>query len=605
MMKNFRKNLKSVHQICGLLCKDTPWYLPSLVLQRILLAIRPFAALFFSARILDLLADGCEREQMLLWIALAVGVHYGLYLMAQLLGSVQTSEEMQSHWSLYGKLSDTAMKVNYQELESPDVSEKMLRVVQAARMYGFGPWGAPSTLANALEGLTVTAAAILMTAPVLWKIGTRMPLGALLFAGMVAVEIYYTVFSERKLYQMQAVDLSEVAKEYQLSDFCVQYASKDRAAKDVRLYAQQPVLKDLMARMLRVLQECMGRQGYSRARSQGLQAFFTQLITVFAYAVIGVYAVRGLFSVGSIVQSVGALTQLAGGLRMLTNAVLQLSAQGPYCREYLDLVESVDDTDTVNRTSWKNSSLKTGEVGFHFEHVSFQYPGAKDWAVKDINLSVKPGEHLALVGQNGSGKTTLIKLLCRLYRPTEGRITLNGRDIWTCSLEEYWKLFSVVFQDFSLFDLPLDENIASEKQCDEQRVRSCLKEAGITGWDDRLLHQQVNTGGQTAVNVSGGEAQKIAIARALYKDAPFVLMDEPTAALDAEAEATIYEHLDRMTRNKGAIYISHRLSSCRLCDRIAVLKEGRLIQCASHEELIKNQSGEYYRLWNAQAQYYT
>ena len=208
---------------------------------------------------------------------------------------------------------------------------------------------------------------------------------------------------------------------------------------------------------------------------------------------------------------------------------------------------------------------------------------------------------------NGSGKTTFVKLLCRLYDPTEGRILLNGRDIREYNSEEYRRLFAVVFQDFQLFALPLGENVAASMQYDEKRAQECLEKAGIGAWAAKLpkgLRQPLYTVEDDGVNISGGEAQKIAIARALYKDAPFVVLDEPTAALDPIAEADIYSRFREMTDQKGALYISHRLSSCRFCDTIAVFHDGRLVQEGNHEELLSQEKGQYARLWQAQAQWY-
>lgn len=216
---------------------------------------------------------------------------------------------------------------------------------------------------------------------------------------------------------------------------------------------------------------------------------------------------------------------------------------------------------------------------------------------------------MAVVGENGSGKTTFIKLLCRLYDPTEGVILLNGIDIKKYDYDEYMSIFSVVFQDFKLFSFSLGQNVAANTNYDESRVIECLTKSGFS---DRLA--KMPKGLQTClyknfdeegVEISGGEAQKIALARALYKNAPFIILDEPTAALDPISEYEIYSNFNRIVGNKTAIYISHRLSSCRFCNDIAVFSNGSLIQRGSHDMLIQDENGKYHELWNAQAQYYT
>ena len=212
-------------------------------------------------------------------------------------------------------------------------------------------------------------------------------------------------------------------------------------------------------------------------------------------------------------------------------------------------------------------------------------------------------------GGNGSGKTTFIKLLCRLYDPTEGEILLNGVNIKKYDYDEYMSIFSVVFQDFSLFSFKLGEIVASSKLFDEEKVRESLIKANF---GDRLkdLPESVHTYlyknyEKSGIEISGGEAQKIALARALYKDAPFILLDEPTAALDPVSEYEVYSNFSAISGDKTTVYISHRLASCRFCDKIAVFHEGAIVQTGSHAELVADKNGKYYELWNAQAQYYT
>lgn len=232
----------------------------------------------------------------------------------------------------------------------------------------------------------------------------------------------------------------------------------------------------------------------------------------------------------------------------------------------------------------------------------------KNYALKNINLKLKVGERLAVVGKNGSGKTTFIKLLCRLYDPTEGEILMNDFNIRKYDYRQYLDLFSVVFQDYNLLAVPLGNNISSSGTWDEAKAQRILEEVGFGERYAKMskgletpLYKNFDEDG---VNISGGEAQKIALARALYKDAPFIILDEPTAALDPVAEAEIYAKFDEIVGDKTAIYISHRLSSCRFCDKIAVFDQGRIVQVGTHEELLADKTGKYYELWYAQAQYY-
>ena len=239
------------------------------------------------------------------------------------------------------------------------------------------------------------------------------------------------------------------------------------------------------------------------------------------------------------------------------------------------------------------------------EHVSKSYSAGIP-ALNDVSLNIEEGEFVFIVGDSGSGKSTLIKLLLKELEPTEGTITLNGIDIWKYNYEEYTRAFSVVFQDFAMFSLPVGENIAASSAVDEERAWGVLDQVELSGrvraMKDGLKTQLYNNNG-AGVDVSGGEAQRLAIARALYKDAPFVILDEPTAALDPIAEAQIYENFNEMVKNKTAIYISHRMSSCKFCDRIVVLDTGSIAEMGTHDTLLA-ENGIYARLYQTQAQYY-
>lgn len=230
-------------------------------------------------------------------------------------------------------------------------------------------------------------------------------------------------------------------------------------------------------------------------------------------------------------------------------------------------------------------------------------------ALIDVNANLPEGKVIAILGQNGSGKTTFIKLLCRLYDPTEGEILLNGVNIQKYDYDEYMSVFSVVFQDFSLFSFKIGEVVASSKTFDENKVRECLQKANF---GDKLhempegVHTYLYKGyDQSGIEISGGEAQKIALARALYKDSPFILLDEPTAALDPISEYEVYSNFNAISGDKTTVYISHRLASCRFCNKIVVFDDGKIVQHGSHEELLSDVNGKYHELWNAQAQYYT
>ena len=376
-------------------------------------------------------------------------------------------------------------------------------------------------------------------------------------------------------------------------------------AKDVRIYSQNTVAEKMLDKLI-----SHEKENQSDIVKMALYPAIAQIIIVFANAVCYLFvaskALFGAFGVGNIVQYVAVLSRLGEGLQEL---MYLLSDNEVYCTHLQNLFAYLDLPNHMYQGSLTVEKRDDNEYYVEFKNVSFQYPNADAYALKHVNLKFKVGEKLAVVGMNGSGKTTFIKLMCRLYDPTEGEILLNGVNIKKYDYNEYTSIFSVVFQDFRLFSFSLGQNVSASASYDEDKVIECLKKAGfaerLNSLPNKLntfLYKDIDADG---VEISGGEAQKLALARALYKNAPFIILDEPTAALDPISEYEVYSKFNEIAGTKTAIYISHRLASCRFCDKIAVFHEGEIIQLGSHEELLADSNGKYYELWNAQAQYYT
>lgn len=322
----------------------------------------------------------------------------------------------------------------------------------------------------------------------------------------------------------------------------------------------------------------------------------SMLISGMIYFTVGVVALAGGLGVGSIIWYAGVVQRLLEGIRSL---VFEVGSLQSHCIRQQPIFELLDIASSSDGDAAQVPDLP--EHVIEFEDVSFAYPDTNRMILEHVNLRLSGQERIALVGRNGCGKSTLIKLLCRLYDPTEGRILLDGVDIRTFPRQEYMKMLSVVFQDFHIFADSLAGNIAMADTVDREYAASIVDRVGLglTDLNQPLLRHLDEKG----IEVSGGEGQKIAIARALYKDAPLVILDEPTAALDPLAESEIYEKFNLLVEGKLALFISHRLSSCRFCDRILVMQDGRIAQDGSHEELASSE-GLYQQMWNAQKQYY-
>ena len=384
------------------------------------------------------------------------------------------------------------------------------------------------------------------------------------------------------------------------------FADDWKRALDIRIYRQEKLTlyyggnQEAFTEKSAISKYLQGKGGLLLVGAQGIQVLMMGLIYLF----VCMKTLGGAFPIGSATVYIGAVTQVFLGISGMLVRLDTVRANAAFLQDVYDFLDTPNAMYQGSLTTEKRADRKY-EV--EFRDVSFRYPGAADYALRHVNMKFRVGSRLAVVGMNGSGKTTFIKLLCRLYDPTEGEILLNGIDIRKYRYNEYMDIFSIVFQDFQLFAMPLGENVATKANYDRELAARCLTQAGFgdrmkTMTLDTHLYKELDKQG---VEVSGGEAQKIAIARALYKDAPFIVLDEPTAALDPVAEAEIYEKFDQIAGDKTAIYISHRLSSCKFCDEIAVFDNGQVIQQGTHQQLLEDKTGKYCALWNAQAQYYT
>lgn len=334
--------------------------------------------------------------------------------------------------------------------------------------------------------------------------------------------------------------------------------------------------------------------------NDGLSGF----VTLYSYTLVALKVLARAISIGAFTKYVGAIAQMNSAMNEIVTTNSRIKIECKYLKLFNSFLEMKNKRHTGTIPVEKRLD---NEFEFEFHNVSFSYPGTDIQVLKNLSCRLDMKGKMAIVGTNGSGKTTFIKLLCRLYDPTEGYITLNGIDIKKYDYDEYLKLFGVVFQDFSMFAFPLKENVCTGTEIDEAKLNHCLELTGIKPRIDKLpmgLSTPLYKYDKGGVEMSGGELQKLAMSRALYKDAPFVILDEPTAALDPLSEYEIYSKFGEMVKNKSSIYISHRMSSCRFCDDIFVFDNGNIVQRGSHQALMEMEDKPYFKLWNAQAKYY-
>ena len=595
----------------------TPQHFPVLTLYCLFGAITPYVTVFFSARVLTELATLRRAEILWRWVLAGV-LCTGFAAVAKAALHRRCNTLLND---LYGRKEmlfvHKIFRLDYSELDKQENHDLREQIKQNEQWSGWGLMHVPQLYSGAVTGLLglLSGAALtvsLFTAPVPssagWLVVLNDPIFALvLAAGILIISILAGRLSARAMQCWG--DFSEEATfgNRKFAHFGFLGRDKQRAI-DIRMNDQQRLVRAYWSGG-----SVFGVHGVFAKAARGKMGVYaslgvciTTLTTGMIYLFTCLKALGGAFDVGSCTQYIGAATAMVTNVFALTDMIGTLKANTPYLEKTFAFLDIPNSMYQGSLTTEKRSDRRY-EV--EFRDVSFRYPGSDIWALRHVNMKFKVGKRLAIVGENGSGKTTFIKLLCRLYDPQEGQILLNGIDIRKYRYDDYMGIFSVVFQDFQLICQPLGNNVAGSMEYDRDRVKKALIDAGFADrlaamekGLDTMLYKNLSEDG---VEVSGGEAQKIAIARALYKDAPFIILDEPTAALDPIAEAEIYSKFDEIAGDKTAIYISHRLSSCKFCDEIAVFHEGAVVQQGSHAELLADRGGKYYALWNAQAQYYT
>lgn len=601
-----------------LLYKANPKYTAMSIISRIWSALTPYVGLYLSALIISELAGGRDPEKLKIYILISLVSAAVIAIISAFINKALSIYGQVKWYSIDKLYRDKFMDMDYADMDSGDTHILYDKICQNANAGGRGlgcvEWHFMdflSAVAKLLGGIAMTVTLFVRRVPE--SAGGLTVLNSPLFIlGIIAVLMLVTYLAPAfqnvagRFYAKNANRHSRSNQLFCFFGYTIAYEGK--WVSDVRMYRQDRFTvkyannkedefcsKGFYAKAART------KLGPVYAASSAVSVIFTGC----AYVFVCLKAWAGAFGVGEITQYIGALTMVSGAIGTMITSLNELRNNA----EFLGLTFGfLDIPNKMYQGSLTVEKRMDNDYEIEFRDVSFKYPGSENYALRHVSFKFNIGEKLAVVGQNGSGKTTFIKLLCRLYDPDEGEILLNGINIRKYNYLDYISVFSVVFQDFRLFALPLGQNVAIKSDYDKEKVESCLEKAGFT-LDPEKMPQGLDTYlykdlDKNGVNVSGGEAQKIAIARALYKNAPFIILDEPTAALDPVAESEIYSRFSEMVTDRTAVYISHRLSSCRFCDKIAVFDHGSVVQVGTHEALLADTAGKYHELWHAQAQYY-
>lgn len=602
------RNIKLINSISKM-------YLPLIIMYGSIMALLPFLYIVYFSKIVDGIAKHVNEEQILKQVLEMIILSSILTLGKVVLDKIIKVKLRFVEDTLKMKISEKAIMLDYDIIEK----KSTLQMLEKARKGVYSNGGISAfgmDIANLIQGIVALSYSSVRCIGMFSRKGLEgkgllfrfmnSPISVillLLILGATIVITFIITFEYKKIMQKYFDENVEANRQFGYF-FCFMF--RYAMGKDIRIYQMDKLIDN-------ELDSCTG-EIYSvekkRVRLTAKNACKTIMITSFveflSYIFVGAKALLGFITIGELTLYIGILKQFVTSINTVLNTCIWISIRSNYIKnfnEFLDMdnVKNVQQGKKLSLDRMKNEPYE-----IEFRNVSFHYPNSDDLILKNVNIKIKSGSKVAIVGENGGGKSTFIKLLCRLYDPTEGSILLNGKDIKQYQYNEYLLVFSVIFQDCKLFSFPIANNISADEQYDEQRVMECINKLNLNSKIERFpkgigtfLYNSQSEG----VEISGGEAQKLAIARALYRNAPIVILDEPTSALDPIAELEIYENFYQLVHNKTAIFVSHRMSSCKFCDRILVFQKGSIIQQGNHSDLVKEE-GLYYSLWNAQAQYY-
>ena len=556
---------------------------PALVLQPIITAYIPKA-------MIDCINQGVTTQRLVLVIALlSLLLTFTIWMnpfMSELIRGGARIVRMRYAVMAFRKNLETDY-VNIENLENREIQKR------AEDFYG-GRWSGGANFIDTCNQFCVCIVGVITSSFLIYKINIFMIL-------LIFVTCVCQFFLLKLLNKKIKVNLDSRSKFRTKFDYFYKMSKDTTAAKDIRLYGFQDYFIKSLADSLYAIEKIISKYTHQAAAFDAVTALLNLVREAVAYAYLIYLVTKGHLTVSEFVLYFGIITGFSNWIVNLVYSYSQIERCCNECKAYRKYIETED----VSH-SGKAFTDKTVD-SIVFENVSFRYPSAKQETLKNISLAFKAGENIAIVGENGAGKTTLVKLLCGLYTPTSGKILVNSKDVSFLSKESYFDMVSAIFQDYYFLPMTIAQNIAAEMDYDKERLYSAFEKAGIAD-KIKLLENRENAlmdkgVYKNAVDFSGGEKQKLLLAKAIYKNSPVLILDEPTAALDPIAENELYLKYNELTKDKLSFFISHRLSSTRFCDKILFISDGRIAEQGTHEELMALK-GAYYKMYQIQSYYY-
>ena len=563
--------------------------------------LQPFPVLVFPKVIIDSLFIKRNLNLALYYVVFLASSMLILNLLNSVLSSKYDilKEEMKQKY--LRDLSNEVMQFNYENLENSKIVEKINRAKLS--ITGDVDWSSRSLQGN--KGLDAISGEFINIITSIFQIfGAVFILSKLNFLIIVVIILVVVInavtasIKKRSDYNRR----KKTSREGDRSNYCY-WAINDRAyGKEIRQNVMQSFLLKKYRNARKGLLDARFRNYTTNIKADCISTFANCLQELITYVYLILQVSYNKITIGSFTMYASTIYSLSTFITELINSFLNMSFFSYYLRDYVDIMNMKREEYVLKSQVYEPGNPKD----IQFCDVWFKYPESLDYILKGVSITIKKGEKLSVVGENGAGKSTFIKLLLKLYKPQKGKILYGGKDIWDLDTDEYLKCVSAIFQDYKIYSASIKENIGFD-EINESLILKALKNVGfedeIKSFPKGLNTHLTKDFHEDGTEVSGGQGQKLAMARMFYKASGVLVFDEPTASLDPIAEYRLYMNFNRLISNKSAIYISHRLSSSRFCDKIAVFKEGKICEYGSHKDLIKLQ-GIYHKMFMAQASYY-
>lgn len=567
-------------------------YILFLPLSSICKALIPLTSIVMLKFIVDELTNHSRIKRLLLLVLVALLVSCFFYLMGNLFAYIIDIREKKVISGFDMRLGKKIMSMSFPCVEDSKILDLKEKAIYPIRNQGI--------LKNMLDNIVSIVQNIVTLCGLTFIISTLNKFLLLILIAFVVINACISMKSQ----DAETEFISEIIKDNREMGYYKSLTQDFNSGKDIRLYQIKSLIlsksRNYIERSTNLFKKLMSKTG----RWSGISGVVVQTQISMIYGYIAYEVIDSAITIGSFTMYISAAISFCVAL----SSFLQNTIKFKQIIKFLLPYKEFEEMCLMDNNQHNNDLSLEDDFYIEFKNVSFKYPNSDANVLENICIKIRSGEKLSIVGVNGSGKTTFIKLLCRLYEPTEGEITLNGININSFDFFKYVQHINTIFQDFKLFAFPIAENIVMNAEWNSDKINNIISNVGLKGKSDSM-NNFINiplgkTFEEDGIEISGGEYQKVALARALYRDSKIVILDEPTAALDPVSENKIFMDFNNLTKDKTAIYISHRMSSCIFCDNIAVFAEGKIVQYGNHLELMKDKSGEYYKLFSNQAKYY-